>query len=245
MHKLLILTALLLTASIVQAKPTSTSKPKYYGAALCNLPQYNCHTVQGRDTWKRLWPDETQRDLVQRINRTDNRLHRGQKLAVPVDIANKTLFDVSPFPAIIKQQDLKLIVVDQEKLAWGAYKKTGQLVKWGPISSGQDYCRDIGRSCNTITGTFYVFNKKSVNCRSNAFPVGRGGSRMPYCMFFYKGYALHGSFDVPGHRDSHGCVRMFIRDAKWMNHNFIDIPTKENNFLGTKVVVQQLLHLKK
>ena len=64
---------------------------------------------------------------------------------------------------------------------------------------------------------------------------------MPYCMFFHKGFALHGSDDIPGYRASHGCVRMFTRDAKWLNEEFVEISSERNNFLGTKVVVRPVL----
>lgn len=118
-------------------------------------------------------------------------------------------------------------------------------MKWGPISSGKDYCSDIGRSCKIKTGIFYVFNKQDKRCKSRVFPVGRGGAKMPYCMFYYKGYALHGSHEVPGYRASHGCVRLFTRDAKWLNQNFVELSTKHNNFKGTKVIVQRLINSKK
>ncbi len=46
---------------------------------------------------------------------------------------------------------------------------------------------------------------------------------MPYCMHFSGGYALHGSPTVPGYNASHGCVRLFTEDAKWLNQHFVDI----------------------
>ena len=61
---------------------------------------------------------------------------------------------------------------------------------------------------------------------------------MPYCMYFHKGFALHGSHDVPGRRASHGCIRMFTRDAMWLNHNFVELSNEGNQHLGTKVVVK-------
>ena len=64
---------------------------------------------------------------------------------------------------------------------------------------------------------------------------------MPYCMYFHKGVALHGSEDIPGYRASHGCIRMFTRDAKWLNENFVESSNAERNHnLGTKVVVRPL-----
>ena len=127
--------------------------------------------------------------------------------------------------------------MDQDKLAWAAYDEKGYLVKWGPISSGRDRCSDSANSCRTLTGIFRVFSKENENCRSNTFD----GARMPYCMYFHKGFALHGSSDIPGFRASHGCVRMFVDDAKWLNHEFIDAGNKENGYLGTKVTVLPLL----
>jgi len=48
---------------------------------------------------------------------------------------------------------------------------------------------------------------------------------MPYCMRFYKGYALHGSYQVEDYDASHGCVRMIPSSAKWLSDNFVDIGT--------------------
>lgn len=55
---------------------------------------------------------------------------------------------------------------------------------------------------------------------------------MPYCMFFHGGYALHGSYKVPGYDDSHGCIRLFIDDARWLNEEFVKIGI-------TKIVIQK------
>lgn len=211
----------------------------FYGAGLCNKPGYKCITVSRGQSWQQMFPNEHERDLVQRLNRSDTYLYRGRKLVVPTNYNHLTIFDISPFPLKIKAPDEKVIIVNQNLLAWGAYNPDGRLVKWGPISSGKDYCRDVARSCRTITGIFYIFNKKGADCKSSLYPVGRGGSSMPYCMFFHKGYALHGSKEVRGFRDSHGCVRLFTRDAEWLNHNFVDVMHHKWD-LGTKVIVQKI-----
>ena len=215
-------------------------KPEYYNKGLCNNEQYDCIKLKRSGTWKRLFPNEHQRDLIQRINRTDTYLYRGRMLAIPKNIDSLTIYDVSPMPLRIKANGEKTIIVDQAKLAWAAYDYEGRLVKWGPISSGKDYCRDVGRACNTKPGIFYIFAKKDRRCKSNIFPVGEGGARMPYCMFFYRGYALHGSHEVLGRRDSHGCVRLFTRDAKWLNEVFVDMPSEYNNFQRTRIIVQDI-----
>lgn len=209
----------------------------YYGTALCAYPQYECVKVGKGQNWRNMFPDPDQRDLVQRLNRTYNEIWYGREIVVPKNLATTTFKDISPFPLVVKDIGERQIVVDQDKLAWAAYDEKGYLVKWGPISSGRDRCSDSANSCRTLTGIFRVFSKENENCRSNTFD----GARMPYCMYFHKGFALHGSSDIPGFRASHGCVRMFVDDAKWLNHEFIDAGNKENGYLGTKVTVLPLL----
>lgn len=212
----------------------------FYGPGLCQYSQFKCIKVTSGQNWERLFPDPEKRDLVQRLNRTDNPLWPGKELVVPNDLSKMTLFDVSPFPLKIQGESGRVIIVDQDKLAWGAYDDQGQLVKWGPISSGRDKCSDSNNSCRTLTGIFYVFSKENEKCRSNIFPIGKGGAKMPYCMYFHKGFALHGSDDIPGYRASHGCIRMFPRDAKWLNLEFVTVTNKEKTRLGTKVIVRPI-----
>lgn len=230
----------LLTSFFVVAKYKNSKI--HYAHKLCPLPEYECIKVKAGDSWKKLWPKAETRDLIKRINRRNMRLVPGMILAVPRNLENVSIWDVSPFPRYISIQGRKLIVVDQNKLAWGAFNEQGELQWWGPISSGKNYCPDVRRNCQTITGGFQVFNKKGSDCISNVFPVeDGGGAKMPYCMFFYRGYALHGSSEVPGYRDSHGCVRIFKKDAKWLNQNFIETPSEANNHQGTRVIVQELI----
>jgi len=237
---IIFLSLLFCTFSVhVYAKKNAKPISEYYGKGLCNKAGYKCIRISRGQSWQRLFPDAKERDLVQRLNRSNTYLYRGRTIVIPLNLKNLGLADISPFPLKIKRPNEKLIIINQNLLAWGAYNPEGQLMFWGPISSGKNYCRDIGRSCLTITGIYYVFNRKGPGCRSNIFPVGRGGSHMPYCMFFYKGYALHGSKEVHGYRDSHGCVRLFTRDAKWLNEHFIDVVENRGD-MGTKIVIQKL-----
>ncbi|MCL4368170.1 MAG: S-layer homology domain-containing protein [Actinobacteria bacterium] len=70
----------------------------------------------------------------------------------------------------------------------------GQLSKILPISSGMP-------GWNTPTGTFAVQRKLPYWDRS---PLGL--LYMP--SYFYNGYAIHGSWSVPGYPASHGCIRV-------------------------------------
>lgn len=214
-----------------------TQTLKYYGKDLCHSPGFECHQVVAGETWQNLFPDEQDRVVIQKINRTYNHLWAGRVLAVPSAKGPFNLIDYAPFDAQIKVNEPQ-VIVDQDKLAWGAYDATGKLLNWGPIASGSTKCSDSNNSCLTLTGMFRVFNKENEKCVSDVFPIGKGGAKMPYCMFFHKGFALHGSDDIPGYRASHGCVRMFVEDAKWLNHEFVDISSERNQQRGTLVIVK-------
>ncbi len=123
----------------------------------------------------------------------------------------------------------KEIVVSPGKLQWQAMDD-GVVVRSGRVSAGQRYCPDIHRACRTPSGTYRVIGKGGATCRSSRYPVGRGGAPMPYCMFFSKNYAIHGSYEMPHRNASHGCVRVAPSDAKWLSSNFANI--------GTKVVIK-------
>lgn len=125
----------------------------------------------------------------------------------------------------------KMILVDPNAYAWGAYDATGRLVKAGIASAGGDYCPDEGAPCKTQAGSFRIFSLGDASCISHTYPIGNPGSLMPYCMFFNKGQSLHGAPDqmMSERNESHGCVRMRIPDAEWIRYNFASI--------GTKVVV--------
>ncbi len=229
----------LLSAALMMLMAAIGNAGNFYGTGLCGYPQYECIKVESGQSWETLFPDENQRDIVQRVNRTYNPLWTGKIIAVPKNLAYLTAFDVAPFPLKIPEHQ-KQIIVDQDKLAFAAYDAQGNLVRWGPISSGRDKCSDSNHSCRTLTGIYRVFSKENEKCTSDVFPIGKGGAKMPFCMFFHKGFALHGSDDIPGVRASHGCVRMFIQDAKWLNLSFVELSSERNNFMGTTIIVRPI-----
>ena len=124
----------------------------------------------------------------------------------------------------------KVVVVDPKVHAWGAYDSDGSLQKAGLATSGSNWCPDIKRRCHTSTGTFRIYSLGASSCKSHIFPKPRGGAPMPYCMFFNRGQALHGSGEVVDANVSHGCVRMHVADAEWLRFNFANV--------GTKVIVK-------
>ena len=132
------------------------------------------------------------------------------------------------FPMQIKARGEKQFIFDPKASAWAAYYEEGTRVMTGSGSAGVDACEEnAAQSCRTITGTFRVYNKRGLNCRSGEYPVDtKGGAKMPYCMYFYQGFTIHAAYEVPEHPSSHGCVRVLPSAAKWLNEEFMAIGTK-------------------
>lgn len=139
-------------------------------------------------------------------------------------------FSKSSLPSSISPPGEKLILVDPQVHAWGAYTADGRLIRSGLASAGKNWCPDIKKPCKTHPGNFRVYYLGSSSCVSARFPIPRGGAPMPYCMYFNGNQALHGSYELGYANLSHGCVRMRVSDAKWLRFNFVD--------QGTLVVVR-------
>lgn len=141
-----------------------------------------------------------------------------------------TSYASSGLPLNISPPGEKLILVDPQLHAWGAYTPDGRLIRSGLASAGANWCRDMHSQCHTEVGSFRIRSLGSGGCKSPSFPLPKGGSPMPYCMYFTPAQALHGSYHVVNGNISHGCVRMNVGDAKWLRFNFAEI--------GTLVVVK-------
>jgi lipoprotein-anchoring transpeptidase ErfK/SrfK len=67
----------------------------------------------------------------------------------------------------------------------------------------------------TVTGQFYTYIKLV-----STLMAGDGYylPDVPYTMYFYKGYGIHGTYwhNNFGHPMSHGCVNMYTPDAEWL-----------------------------
>ena len=201
------------------------AESKYYGAHLCAYPGFKCVKVKRGDSWKKRYPNPRHREIVKRLNRTNMSLSARRWLVVPLNIETLDYMDLSPFPRNIPPNGQKRVIVNLSRHAFGAYNEVGQLKHWGPVSGGKGWCPDINRQCETALGSYRVTHKKGPGCASNRFPIEtNGGAPMPYCMFYYKGYALHAS-TLPGYHASHGCLRLFKTDARWLNTDFISVGT--------------------
>lgn len=217
----------------------SSSSFSTYGRRICKESGFDCLRVKGRQSWKSLFPEDHDRGIAMRINRMNTQLYPGLTIAVPDELSNADIMDFSPFPLNVPSPGEKVVIVDPVNLAWGAYDGDGTLVRWGPASSGSDYCKDLDRECHTHSGSFRVYSLGSSDCYSTKFPLPEGGAPMPYCMYFENGQALHGEPNgLPGYNASHGCVRLYVNDAEWLRYDFIEGPNSSNRYRGTRVIVK-------
>ena len=214
-------TKLTVIASLLLMVFSSVASASFGGNLCARDSRFTCYTVKRGDSWQSLFSSSDRRDLVMRLNRMNIRLQPGMRIAIPKSSDNNML-SYSPLRTQISPPGQKIIMVSlsPNQLAFGAYSAGGVLEYWGPVSGGRSYCPDIGRGCHTSTGNYVIYSKQGSGCKSTKFPVGRGGAPMPYCMFFHGGYALHGSYEVPGFNASHGCIRLFVNDARWLNQDF-------------------------
>lgn len=136
----------------------------------------------------------------------------------------------SRLPEHMNTGGTRLVLVDPNVHAWGAYDADGSLIRAGLATAGGNWCPDIGRPCRTTPGSYRIHSLGAPECKSSLYPRPRGGAPMPYCMFFNGSQGLHGSYEVVEGNESHGCVRMRVEDAEWMRYNFATV--------GTRVVVR-------
>jgi L,D-transpeptidase ErfK/SrfK len=203
-----------------------------YSKSLCGQSGYTCIKVGRGQTWERLWSNDEEMDIVMRLNRMNMELSPGMIIAVPNNLSNLDNMDIAPFSGTIDPSARNTVIVDINKQAFAAYDRAGYLIHWGPVSTARGWCPDVHRNCSTPRGTFYFYSKGGQGCYSSIYPVPTGGAPMPYCMYFYKGFALHAS-ELPGYNASHGCIRLFYEDALWLNKNFVEL-----GHFGTRVIVR-------
>ncbi len=131
-----------------------------------------------------------------------------------------------PLPRSVEATGKKTFLFDPNKMRWAAYDEEGGRVKFGRASGGVNACPEDGADCRTVVGEFKLERKGDGSCISKTYPVSKpgGGAPMAYCMFFHQGYAIHGSRGpVPDYHSSHGCIRVNVADAQWLNEDFMNV----------------------
>jgi hypothetical protein len=156
---------------------------------------------QAACTWR---PEQI--DLLEKLNRRDRKsLFKGERIVEPEFWTGEER-DYAPLPASLGwARDLdQLIVVHKPLQAFAAYVH-GELVRWGPVSTGVE-------KSPTPSGLF-ALSWRSKGHRSSV----NQGWYLPWYFNFENdtGRAFH-QYELPGLPASHGCVRMLERDAQWL-----------------------------
>jgi lipoprotein-anchoring transpeptidase ErfK/SrfK len=173
-------------------------------------PQYRIEPIPRTfaELAKRFTPPQI--EILEMLNRRDRaHLLRSDPptpgIVVPATWSDDPL-TYSPFPPAWPAADAypKIIVVDQTMQAFGAYEH-GELVRWGPVSTGR-------KETPTPDGTFNL----TWRARSRRSTDNEDWLLEWYFNFVNeRGVSFH-LFDLPGYPASHACVRMLLRDAQWL-----------------------------
>jgi len=143
--------------------------------------------------------------VLLKLNRLDARhLRAGATILIPEQIDE--LINYSPFPHRLNtgREIPKLILVSLRVQAFAAYEY-GNLVRWGPTSSGK-------KASPTPAGLYHTNWKSKAN---------RSSINNEWLLPWYfnldsqRGIAFH-QYDLPGYPASHGCVRLLDDDAAWI-----------------------------
>jgi hypothetical protein len=145
------------------------------------------------------------RYLILALNRLDNRnLPKNDSLIIPDTILTDFL-KYSPFPSSIESiNDIKKILFISRKIQAFAGYEFGELVKWGPTSTGK-------KSTPTPTGLYHTNWKSKLTIST----VNKEWL-LPWAFNLdnFQGISVH-EFDMPGFPASHACARLLQPDAEW------------------------------
>lgn len=130
----------------------------------------------------------------------------------------------------------KSIVVDLNQHRFIACKN-GKIVNNGKAIGGRKKCQEKelkNHICKTPNGRFSLIKKYGKNKRSDRYPLEcknkkKCGAKMPwYFKIHHSGIGIHGNYDIEKTKEneSHGCIRVSITNARWLNKNFVDYDTK-------------------
>ncbi|MCM8568261.1 L,D-transpeptidase [Gramella jeungdoensis] len=150
--------------------------------------------------------NEDQLKTILALNRMEKRRLRPEKPIVIPECASADFNTYSPFP-----KDLyflkcipKTVLISQRVQAFGLYEN-GELIKWGPVSTGK-------RSTRTPNGLNYgnYKAKRKISTVDESWIL-------PYYFNFmnFEGIGVH-QYALPGYPASHGCVRLYMDDARFI-----------------------------
>ena len=193
-QKFWLLIAFVVLMEIITLNPARAEKPP---------PGFKVYKVKWGDTFSKIAPRQAWL-LIKKVNRID-RLYAGRKIFVPTDLELARQYCPAPrqIPGFAKIKKIILVNVHPRAQWFSAYE-FGQLVYWGPVSSGRRFRRTPTGVYRVCWKTKYYYSKKYK-------------ADMPYslCINNQIGLFIHQQ-KLPGRPDSHGCIRLLMTDAKWL-----------------------------
>lgn len=139
---------------------------------------------------------------IEKINGVDKKYFVGKTLLVPKDVeAGKNYSPLPVYDSLLAGCDSVVVIFLGHSL-FGVYEQ-GKLIAWGPITRGK-------RITSTPQGEYTVRNKWRL-IYSNKY----GGVPMPYALHLFGNICIHQG-PMVGRGASHGCIRLFKRDAQWL-----------------------------
>ena len=184
--------------------PVIKKEPKIFKYEI----DYRVDSLYSRKDIDSLFQSYTDEQLktILALNRIErSRLRPNRQIVIP-ECASAEFNVYSPFPENIHflQCIPKTVLISQRVQAFGLYEN-GELVKWGPVSTGK-------RSTRTPNGLNYgnYKAKRKISTVDESWI-------MPYYFNFmnFEGIGVH-QYSMPGYPASHGCVRLYMEDAKYI-----------------------------
>ncbi len=160
--------------------------------------------VQGSEWGRMAALDSAAQLTVLKLNRVDAAHALRRTLVVPESIAPELAYAPLPQTVFALRSVPKFVAVSRRVQAFAAYEY-GELVRWGPTSTG--------KAATPTDSGLYFTNWKLRTTISTDDPS--------WILDWYvnfnalKGVAFH-EYALPGRPASHGCVRLLEADAQWM-----------------------------
>jgi lipoprotein-anchoring transpeptidase ErfK/SrfK len=148
-----------------------------------------------------------------------NSIYAGQELIIPTDeditelLANEPASSQdAPPPTEVGGKQIVISLSQQQTYAY----ENGELVRQFVVSTGLP-------GTPTVKGNFAIYVKYASQTMSGP---GYNLPGVPWVMYFYRSYALHGTYwhNNFGQPMSHGCVNMRTPEAEWL-YNWAPIGT--------------------
>jgi lipoprotein-anchoring transpeptidase ErfK/SrfK len=139
---------------------------------------------------------------IEKINGLDRRYFPNKKILIPNSLSEFNAYLPIDQQKLNLTKDNQAIIVNRQTNILGVYE-SGRLICWMPITRG--------RKIHWTPAGDYQIQAKWRRIISTKY----GGVSMPYALHIVGNVCIHQG-PMVGHPASHGCVRLFKRDAAWL-----------------------------